>query len=40
MLAGPLYLRQSVMQVPADDGYLDRLTDAGVTLAGSQADRA
>lgn len=28
MLGGALYWRQSVMQVDADDGYLDRLTDA------------
>ncbi len=36
MLGGALYWRQSVMQVDADDDYLDRLTDAilAVTAAG------
>ena len=33
VLAGPLYWRQAVMQLPADDGYLDRLTDCVVALA-------
>lgn len=32
MLGGALYWRQSVMQVDADDGYLDRLTDAILTV--------
>jgi AcrR family transcriptional regulator len=32
MVGGALYWRQSVMQVDADDDYLDRLTDAIVSL--------
>lgn len=32
MLGGALYWRQSVMQVDADDDYLDRLTDAILTV--------
>lgn len=37
MVGGALYWRQSVMQVDADDDYLDRLTDAILTLVA--ADR-
>ncbi len=33
MIAGPLYWRQAVMQLPADDDYLDRLADSIVTVA-------
>ena len=32
MVGGALYWRQSVMQVDADDDYLDRLTEAILTL--------
>lgn len=35
MIGGALYWRQSVMQVDADDSYLDRLTAAIVTLVGT-----
>ena len=31
LLAGPLYWRQSVMQMPADDSYCDQLAAAIVT---------
>jgi AcrR family transcriptional regulator len=40
LLAGPLYWRQSVMQVPADDAYCDQLAAAivaGISLRGLQA---
>src|SRR6478752_3108147 len=33
MIAGPLYWRQSVMQLPAGDDYLDRLADSIVAVA-------
>ena len=32
MIAGPLYWRQSVMQLPAGDDYLDRLADSIVAV--------
>ncbi|WP_135457720.1 TetR/AcrR family transcriptional regulator [Mycobacterium sp. DL99] len=35
MVGGALYWRQSVMQVDADDNYLDRLTDAILTLVAA-----
>ena len=35
MIGGALYWRQSVMQVNADDNYLDRLTEAIMTLVGA-----
>jgi AcrR family transcriptional regulator len=35
MVGGALYWRQSVMQVDADDDYLDRLTDAILTLVAA-----
>lgn len=34
VLGGALYWRQSVMQIDADDAYLDRLTDAILALTG------
>ncbi|OBA98650.1 TetR family transcriptional regulator [Mycolicibacterium fortuitum] len=34
-IGGALYWRQSVMQVDADDDYLDRLTDAILTLVAA-----
>jgi len=38
MLAGPLYWRLAVMQVPVDDDYCDQLADRIVTaLAGDRA---
>lgn len=37
MLGGALYWRQSVMQLNADDNYLDRLTTAILTLVGAGA---
>ncbi|OCB60096.1 TetR family transcriptional regulator [Mycobacterium vulneris] len=37
MLGGALYWRQSVMQLNADDNYLDRLTTAILTLVGTGA---
>ena len=33
MIDGPLYWRQSVMQLPAGDDYLDRLADSIVAVA-------
>jgi hypothetical protein len=33
MIAGPLYWRRSVMQLPAGDDYLDRLADSIVAVA-------
>ncbi|TGB37601.1 TetR/AcrR family transcriptional regulator [Mycolicibacterium peregrinum] len=35
MIGGALYWRQSVMQVNADDDYLDRLTEAIMTLVAA-----
>jgi AcrR family transcriptional regulator len=35
MVGGALYWRQSVMQIDADDDYLDRLTDAIVALVAA-----
>ncbi|MFV8245293.1 TetR/AcrR family transcriptional regulator [Mycolicibacterium peregrinum] len=35
MIGGALYWRQSVMQVNADDNYLDRLTEAIMTLVAA-----
>lgn len=35
LLAGALYWRQSVLQATADDDYLDRLTEAVLTVVGS-----
>ena len=35
MVGGALYWRQSVMQFDADDDYLDRLTEAIVSLVGA-----
>ncbi|MBU8830123.1 TetR/AcrR family transcriptional regulator [Mycolicibacterium goodii] len=35
ILAGALYWRQSVMQAGADDDYLDRLTEAILTVVGA-----
>lgn len=37
MVGGALYWRQSVMQVDADDNYLDRLTEAILTLIAADA---
>ncbi|AIY48032.2 TetR family transcriptional regulator [Mycolicibacterium fortuitum subsp. fortuitum DSM 46621 = ATCC 6841 = JCM 6387] len=34
-IGGALYWRQSVMQIDADDDYLDRLTDAILTLVAA-----
>ncbi|KHO18632.1 TetR/AcrR family transcriptional regulator [Mycolicibacterium setense] len=39
MVGGALYWRQSVMQVDADDDYLDRLTAAILTLVAAEARR-
>lgn len=35
LLAGSLYWRQSVLRVAADDDYLDRLTEAVLTVVGA-----
>jgi hypothetical protein len=35
LLAGPLYWRQSVMQMPADNAYCDQLAAAIVTAMAS-----
>ncbi|MEW2478863.1 TetR/AcrR family transcriptional regulator [Mycobacterium sp. NPDC049093] len=40
MIGGALYWRQSVMQVDADDNYLDRLTEAIMTLVGTDSRSA
>ncbi|MGV0805945.1 TetR/AcrR family transcriptional regulator [Mycolicibacterium setense] len=40
MVGGALYWRQSVMQVDADDDYLDRLTAAILTLVAADARSA
>ncbi|MGV0738271.1 TetR/AcrR family transcriptional regulator [Mycobacterium syngnathidarum] len=37
MIGGALYWRQSVMQLDADDKYLDRLTDAILTLVAADS---
>lgn len=39
-IGGALYWRQSVMQVDADDDYLDRLTDAILTLVAADSRSA
>ncbi|CRZ18406.1 TetR/AcrR family transcriptional regulator [Mycolicibacterium neworleansense] len=40
MIGGALYWRQSVMQIDADDNYLDRLTDAILTLVAADSRSA
>lgn len=40
MVGGALYWRQSVMQLDADDNYLDRLTDAILTLVAAESRSA
>ncbi|CQD15116.1 TetR family transcriptional regulator [Mycolicibacterium conceptionense] len=37
MIGGALYWRQSVMQIDADDDYLDRLTDAILALVAADS---
>ncbi|QZH68963.1 TetR/AcrR family transcriptional regulator [Mycolicibacterium farcinogenes] len=40
MIGGALYWRQSVMQIDADDDYLDRLSDAIVALVAADSRSA
>ncbi|MCV7334559.1 TetR/AcrR family transcriptional regulator [Mycobacterium senegalense] len=40
MIGGALYWRQSVMQIDADDDYLDRLTDAILALVAADSRSA
>ncbi|WP_441957556.1 TetR/AcrR family transcriptional regulator [Mycolicibacterium houstonense] len=39
VIGGALYWRQSVMQIDADDNYLDRLTDAILTLVAADSPK-
>ncbi|WP_066899001.1 TetR/AcrR family transcriptional regulator [Mycolicibacterium houstonense] len=39
VIGGALYWRQSVMQIDADDDYLDRLTDAIITLVAADSPK-